>query len=324
MRRSALIMTWAALFLAALTPAVAAQDGPELNVQCVTFVGDPTTEVWDEFSLQDAVAAGTAELTEVAAGADCAVMADGAFCMTLAGGAPATGWTRDTLTEAIGTGRAQIVLLAGAEECAQVIAETVDPVDAPERLPLQVLDSAVIIGDFSSSYVAIVTNPNPEVWAAQGLPIMVSVLGKAGTEIEATSSFVTLLPGQTGAVYGFLTTDEKPKRVELTFEGADFNWIPTELPADVLTVGAVKRKKEPVMGFNTRGQISNGGEVPVSGVAVYVLHRDKAGEIIGAELTLVDSVPAGGSATFEVPNLSGVRLKRIAETEVYYQLSSAR
>ena len=322
MRRPTLALAAASLLLLTAVPGVSAQDGPELDVLCVSVSGEPADGAWDEFSLQDALSTGTAELPLVAAGADCEVPPDGAACMTVAGAAPAEGWTQATLSDAITTGRAQIVLLAAPEACRQVIAETLDPEDAPEQLPLQVLETGIVIGDMGSSFVAIVANPNTETWAAQGLPIAVRVLDKAGAEIEATSSFVTLLPGQVSAVVGFLSAPERPRRVELAFEGADFNWLPTELPASVLEVSAVKTRKDPVMGFSTTGKIRNDGEAQVDGVSVYVIHRDKAGDIIGAEFTLIASIPAGETADFEVPNLSGVGRKQVAETEVYYQLGS--
>ena len=322
MRRPTLALAAASLLLLTILPVATAQEGPELNVLCVSVAGEPSGDPWDEFSLQDDIAAGAAELTAVSGGAGCEVPDDGSACLTVAGSAPPEGWAQSTLTDALTTGRAQIVLLAAPEECRQVMAETVDPVDAPERLPLEVVESGIVSGDFSTSFVAILANPNTEVWAAQGLPVSVRILDGSGAELETTSTFVTLLPGQVGAAIGFLTTPGKPGGVELIVEGADFNWMPTELAADVLEISAVKTKKDPVMGFVTTGKISNSGEAQQDGVSIVVVHRNKTGKIIGAELTCVESIPAGGTVKFELPNLSGIGRKQVAETEVYYQLSS--
>ena len=123
-------------------------------------------------------------------------------CVTIAGEPVAGAWDEPSLQEAIASGRAQVVLVAAPEECAQVTRETVDPEDTPERLPLEILETAVIVTDFGSKYAAVVTNPNADTWAAQGLPAAVRVLDGAGNEIESTSTFVSLLPGQTSALVG--------------------------------------------------------------------------------------------------------------------------
>ena len=46
------------------------------------------------------------------------------------------------------------------------------------------------------------------------------------------------------------------------------------------------------------------------------------GKIVGAEFRYLESIPAGKAVPFEVPNLSGAIRKQVAETQVYYQLSS--
>ncbi len=322
MRRPTLAIAAAGLLLLGLVPGAAAEEGPELNVMCVTLAGEPSDADWDEFTLQDDIAAGAASLTTVSAGADCAVAADGAACLTVAGASPTEGWTQGTLSEAISTGRAQIVLLAAPEECTQVIAETGDPVDTPERLPLEVVESGIVIGESSSSFVVIVSNPNTGTWAAQGLPVAARILDGSGNKLETSSAFVTLLPGQVGAAIGFLTTAGEPRELEAAVEGADFNWLPTELSADLLEISAVKLKGDSVMGFATTGKIHNTGDAGQDGVSVVIVHRNKTGEIIGAEFTFLESIPAGGTVKFETPNLSGIGRKQVAETDVYYQLGS--
>lgn len=112
----------------------------------------------------------------------------------------------------------------------------------------------MIAGEFGSSVVAIVTNPNADTWGAQGLPGAVLVFDEDGAEIERTSTFATLLPGQTNAVLAFLTTTAQPDRVEVTFEGADFNWLPTEVPPDTLKVSGVKTENGPVFGIQARAR----------------------------------------------------------------------
>lgn len=142
MRRPILALAGVCLLSMALAPGVAAQPGPELTVLCVGIAGQPGDGQWDEVSLQDAITTGSAEVTTVAPGTACADPVQADRCLTMAGSAPAEGWTEGTLVEAIAAGRAQIVLLASPDECAQVTRETVDPADAPERLPLEVVRPA--------------------------------------------------------------------------------------------------------------------------------------------------------------------------------------
>jgi len=320
MRRSILALVCVSALLT-LAPVVGAQEGPELEVLCVGLTGQPVDGGWDEFSLQDAIASGTAEVTSVAPGADCATAHESDRCLTVAGSAPEAGWTQGTLVDFVTAGRAQIVLLASPDECAQVIRETVDPADAPERLPVTVLETGVVVSDFGSSFVAIVTNPNADTWGAQGLPLAVRVFDEGGEEVETTSAFTTLLPAQTGAVVGLLTTTARPDRIEVVPEGADFTWLPTELASDTLRASSVELKKDPALGFKTSGKLHNDGDAQLEGVLVVAVHRDKTGGIVGADLALLEPIPAGGTVTFEIASVSGIGIKQVAQTDIFWQLS---
>jgi len=321
MRRAFMALAAACSLSLAMVPAVASQAGPELNVQCVSIAGAPTGDAWDEAALQDAVATGSTELTVVSAGDDCAIPEDGTVCMTVAGSADVGGWAPDTLTDAIAAGRARIVLLAPADECAEVVAETRDTVSKTELSGARVLDSAIVVGPSSTAFVATIFNPNTNGWAAQDLPLSISVRDKAGEEIEVESAIVSLLPGQTGAVIGYMTTDS-PHRVKVTPRGADLNWVPTSVSADVLEVSGVKRQNDPLTGFVTTGSISNTGEVQQEGVSIIAVHRNRKGTIIGAESSVIEIIPAGRTVVFELPNRAGIGRKQVAKTEIHYQLSS--
>jgi hypothetical protein len=145
----------------------------------------------------------------------------------------------------------------------------------------------------------------------------VRVFDESGEEIETTSAFTTLLPAQTGAVVGLLTTSSRPDRVEIAPEGADFNWLPTELTFDALRTSSVKLKKDPALGFKTSGKLHNDGDAALEGVLVMAVHRDKVGGIVGADLGLLEPIPAGGTVTFEIASLSGVGIKKVVQTEIY-------
>jgi hypothetical protein len=305
----------------AMSPAVASQAGPELNVQCVSIAGAPTGDAWREASLQDAIAVGSAELTVVSSGEDCAIPEDGTACVTVAGSAPASGWAPDTLTGAIAAGRARIVRLAAADACAQVVAETREIISTSELSGARVLDSAIVVGDSSTAFVATILNPNTNGWAAQDLPLSVSVRDEAGEEIEVESASVSLLPGQTGAVIGFLTADG-PHRVQVRPRGAESNWVPTALSPDLLVVSGVTRLDDPATGFVTTGSISNRGEVQQEGVSIIAVHRNRKGRIIGAESSVIRLIPAGRTVVFELPNRSGIGSRQVAETAIYFQLGS--
>jgi len=322
MSRRILSYMIATVLLTGLAPVVAAQDAPDLDVVCASLSADPISSGWNEFRLQEAIASDQVDVLTVSPGSACEEQPRGAVCLTVAGSGPEDGWSSSTLPEAVADGRAQIVLLALPGECARAMAETLDRADAPPRVPLQILETAVMTGDLFSGYAAVVLNPNEDTWAAQGMPATVHIFDETDTEIETGSAFVTLLPGQAGALLGFQTAPGVPDRIEIDFEGADFNWLPVDSTAAVVAWSDIEREPDDFLGFHTVGSLQNTSDRPLEDVSIVVIHRGEAGEIVGGDLGFAGSIAPGQSASFRIPHIGGLGVEDVFWTGAYYQLGS--
>ena len=106
----------------------------------------------------------------------------------------------------------------------------------------------------------------------------------------------------------------------MAFEGADFNWLPTEFSADVLSISGVELMDDQVLGFATGGTVRNEGTARLENVVLSAVHRDGSGGIIGADFTFLESIGPGEEVVFDIANLSGIGLEGVADTEVYHGL----
>lgn len=116
-----------------------------------------------------------------------------------------------------------------------------------------------------------------------------------------------LNPGDT-ATAAFMGPDvsSKPEKVEIDLINNDDSWVSpdtSELPnfkKEQLTTEKLKRSKDEWGDTKFTGIVKNNSEYDLDNVAVFVVFRDKDGNMIGGDDTFIDDVKSGKSTPFEI------------------------
>lgn len=264
---------------------------------------------------------------------------DEQLCISIAGTAPEGGWDILSLSVAVASGNATISSVGAAGDCAAAAPVTEEPtgeppVDEPATepvveepvtepdvaaeapLPIEVVESAVFGRGEEAAYYALLRNPNAERWMATWMPARVDLLDDEGGLVSTYDRNVTLLPGQTGAIVGYRGDAEGASQIDVVVANSASDWTDVpELPGD-LTFSQLKTKVTD-SGTKTTGRVSSTYDTQVESVNVYVLLRNPSGEVVGANNTWIDFIPAAGDANFMLESWSEKK-PDVASTEVYY------
>lgn len=145
-------------------------------------------------------------------------------------------------------------------------------------------------------YVAVVDNPNPEhVFPFAGFTV--EAVGADGTILDSSPDYVDLLPGQTaltGTFYsvGATAVDHVEVRGPQASEAVHQTDLGTFAVADV---AATSDSWSTTVGGTLTSAFAEDQEL----VTVVVVATAPDGTVLGADLTYVDRLPAGGQARFE-------------------------
>jgi hypothetical protein len=164
----------------------------------------------------------------------------------------------------------------------------------------------------------VVRNPNPSRWSASAMPVRIDVLDEAGSTVATESEFITLLPGQTGAVVGVIPGGKGAATVDATFEEGLRYWFTYDHVTGDLDFDRVQTRRG-TSGPRTSGEVRSLFTDPQEGVQVVAVYRDKDGAILGGDSTYLRVLPVEGALPFEMDGVSTIPPRRIASTEVYYE-----
>jgi hypothetical protein len=256
------------------------------------------------------------------------------LCISVAGTAPEGGWDILSLSVAIASGNATIADVGAAADCAAGAPVAEEPtgepatepvVDEPATepdaaadapLPIEVVESAIYGRGEEAAYYALLRNPNPSGWTATWMPVRVDLLDSDGGLVSTYDRSVTLLPGQTGAIIGYRGEAQGATQIDVVVANGETDWTDVpEVPGD-LTFSQLKTKVIDT-GTKTTGRVSSTYDTQVESVNVYVLYRDTSGDVVGANNTYVDFIPAAGDSSFMIESWSEKK-PDVASTEVYY------
>ena len=294
-------------------------------------------------SIRKVVIAGSACLLLMSSGSAAAFAQDAGsdeqLCISIAGAAPEGGWDILSLSVAIASGSATISSVGAAGDCAAAAPVGEEPtgeppvdepatepvVDEPATepdaatdapLPIEVVESAIFGRGEEAAYYALLRNPNADGWTATWMPARVDLLDDEGGLVSTYERNVSLLPGQTGAIIGYRGEAEGASQVDVVVANGKTDWTDVpEVPGD-LTFSQLKTKVTD-SGTKTTGRVSSSYDTQVESVNVYVLLRDPSGEVVGANNTYIDFIPAAGDANFMLESWSEKK-PDVASTEVYY------
>ena len=293
-------------------------------------------------SIRRVVIAGMACLLLMSSGT-AAAFAQGAgsdeqLCISIAGAAPEGGWDILSLSVAIASGNATISSVGAAGDCAAaapVAAEPTaePPVDEPATeplvdepatepdvagdapLPIEVVESAIFGRGEEAAFYALLRNPNPTPGRPRGCRCAsISWTTRAVSCPRTTGRDAA--SGQTGAIIGWRGDAQGATQIEVAIANGETDWTDVpEVPGD-LTFSQLKTKVTD-SGTKTTGRVSSTYDTQVESVNVYVVYRDASGEVVGANNTYIDFIPAAGDANFMLESWSEKK-PDVASTEVYY------
>jgi hypothetical protein len=259
---------------------------------------------------------------------------DEQLCISVSGAPPADGWDVLSLSVAIASGNATIASVGAAGECAAAApaaTPTAVPADEPtvdeptvdepdvtvdQPSPIEVVESGVFGKGEEAAYYALLRNPNEGDWIATWMPVRVDLLDADGGLVSTYDRPITALPGQTVAIIGYRGEAEGASTIEVVAANGDTDWTQVpDVPAE-LSFSQLKTKVTDD-GTKTTGRVSSPLDWQVESVNVYLIYRDPAGKVVGANNTWVDFIPAGGDSNFMVESWSEKK-PDIASTEAYY------
>jgi len=142
---------------------------------------------------------------------------------------------------------------------------------------------------------AYIVNPNSEGEASK-VPYLIELFDKDGTIITDRKGTITLPPHRNTLVFvGAINVGNRlPSRATFSFTTAP-NWHKRVDPLSKLSVSD-KNYNEDSVGSSLSATINNSDVVPVSNVSVGAVLYDSEGTAIGFSKTILDEIPANGSA----------------------------
>jgi hypothetical protein len=150
------------------------------------------------------------------------------------------------------------------------------------------------------------------------MPVRIDVLDDEGVSVATEMEFITLLPGQTGAVVGVIRGAKGAATVDATIEEGLWYWVTYDHVTGDLDFGLVKTRRG-TTGPRTSGEVRSLFNDPQEGVQVMAVYRDKDGAILGGDFTFLRVRPVEGAIPLEMDGASTIPPRRIASTEVYYE-----
>lgn len=171
----------------------------------------------------------------------------------------------------------------------------------------------------STDYVVAISNPNKDVTAEWP---NVNIVGYDEEDNIAFSQDIPvewIFPGNKAFVAGSYNSDDV-ERIECELSVDDENWLnidQADIP--VLSIEKFNSKEDKFGDLSFTGQIVNESEKDIEDALITVLCRDADGELITGYQAYSDSIPAGGTKTFEITSLGNVAGFDSAEAYVNVQ-----
>jgi hypothetical protein len=198
-------------------------------------------------------------------------------------------------------------LNSGAEQLDEQSADTVDvdedaADDAPDAGAAQDITSVdLAFGQQAYDpttwwYVAVLDNPNTE-FVFPFAEVTVEAVGADGTILDSSSDYLNILPGRAAVTGVFLEVGTNTID-HLEIRGPVASDAVRETELGTFTVAGVAGTSDD-WSTTVGGTLSSGFEAEQTSVRVTVVASAPDGQILGAEFTYIDRLPAGGQARFE-------------------------
>ena len=172
-------------------------------------------------------------------------------------------------------------------------------------------------GPASVSYAAVISNQGSEI--ATNVQIQVGLLDKGGSVVDSEEhSLAAVLPGTSVAISGGAYDADGVTKLSVKILPGQ-----SEKPtgaAGNFTVSKVATKTVEYGGLKTTAVVASPFTKDLKDVEAVAVYRDAKGDIIGGDVTFVNFIPAKGTATVSIDNLTWK--KKPAKTDVYVAISS--
>ncbi len=183
---------------------------------------------------------------------------------------------------------------------------------------MEIVDYGMTARRGDVNYAAVMRNPNETRWWAWLMPVRIDVLDKDGKVIASDEEFISLLPGQTGAVVGDISGVKGADTIQVAVANRLNDWIEYQWVTGGLDFSEVKTKNTRA-GAKTSGRVESLFGDSQEGVQVMAVYRDRDGKVLGGDYTYLRIVPGAGSVPFKTQGAGAIPQRKIESTEVYFE-----
>lgn len=183
---------------------------------------------------------------------------------------------------------------------------------------LQTVESGYWLDDYGTAhFAAIIENPNQS-WAAENIPVTVTVRDAGGTVLNTTNDSITLMfPAGKTAISGSVSAPSGTASLEVSAKVNSNAWtkgddVTQKSFYDLLPISGINEITDNYGGTTVAGEVTNNSEGTFSLTRVNVVWRDASGAIVGGDYTYLNGdFPAGSTQAFstisqEVPEHASV------------------
>ncbi len=228
-----------------------------------------------------------------------------------------------TFTEGVRSGLVNVLALVPCD--AGDVSPSPSPAASPEAsslptsdapLPVEVVDKGFTAEEYGT-WAVVLRNPNPTGWAVDRMNVTVDFLDKNGDLVDTEESSITLVPGQTSAIYGTFDDLRGTKSMVVTPSNADDDWTELDFEPGSFSFERVKTKKNAIDYPVTTGMIVSNFADRMDDVSVIAVYKNRSGKILGASGSTVDHVDAGKKSSFKVDAFG--EFKGRSSVDMYWQ-----
>jgi hypothetical protein len=212
--------------------------------------------------------------------------------------------------------------VAPTDGASATVRPTLEPVPTPDEGTHQ----PVVVDEFGfttvtsdgndyATYGAIFTNPNTE-WAVYRMLVQINFFDASDAYIGGEEIAVTILPGQTTALAGQVYGAGQAVRLVVAPPDDSTPYVPLS-SSGTIEVSGVETTTSGLLAVIS-GSLTSSLTTDQNLLQLFAVYRSQAGAIIGGIPGGVDSLPSGGTVTFEIPDAQPP--PSVASTEVYWQI----
>ena len=170
-------------------------------------------------------------------------------------------------------------------------------------------------GNDFASYGAILRNPDPK-WSIVRMQIHVDFYGTGDTFLAGDDVTITIRPGATIGIAGQVFGAGRAVRIEVNPPEDTASYQQASPSNETMRAKNVSTRRTNGS-YLTTGTVESTFSTRQSPVELWAVYRDARGRIIGGSSGGAQTVPARGTAPFEI--VDGSPYAAVAKTEVYWR-----